>query len=380
MKRVFSKVERYVWKDQEFRELSRDARDLWIYLLTCPHTHGMPGLLYLPLSTIINDLAFERYYQGECYNNANKALDELIALGWVAYDRTSCVMFVKRAVAHNLPENPNVIKSWLKQLREIPRSRCKLFPQWVESVIATFVALEDGAAENSWRLACFRKMLDSLRKEDITSAKPLTVDPVLLAKLLDFSDISDDELYDEGYLERPTGKSPPPPNAQTVPSSSVQPPLQLLADTPPPKDTGSGKKKAKAKKTLSKDELHEKYGNKVHRLCHYFIQRQVEEKPDMKVPTLEAAQGWYHHMHLLLDVDKREYEAVEELIEWVTQDDFEKCNVRCPRKLRERYDQLEMRMNVDLDKRERRARGGNGAGPKYLEPYVGTYEASQAGN
>jgi hypothetical protein len=77
------------------------------------------------------------------------------------------------------------------------------------------------------------------------------------------------------------------------------------------------------------------------RLGELLIGLILARKPDCKKPNL---QGWAKDFDLILRVDKRPLETVEKLIRWVQSDPFEQRNVLSPGKLRERFDQLEMKM------------------------------------
>jgi hypothetical protein len=424
MMRSYAKVERFVWIDPNFRNLSREARDLWMYLLTNPHTHGMPGLVYIPIPTIIHDLRYQDYFGNDCYTRTTEALNELVACGWVKYDNAACVAMIPRAVAHNPPENPNVIKSWRKQLREMPRGN--LFGAWVANTIETFTAMEGGIAEHSWRLACFRKMISAMEQEDLAAAKAKELTPERIAGHLawvyDNSDISLDELYEEGYLERPEAKArvyPPLSTRKSKPEPVYVNPVRLapcpIDDLPqndlppvvtdevelelPPQDVaddveqvdnlqlltqafesgadvvspepepakGEGKRKRYPK---VKPDIRERVSEEVKTLVDYFQHRLRKDKADCKLPEGSALDAWYYYMDLILGRDKRHRSEVSLLITWVTQDDFEKANVRCPRKLRERYDQLVVKMLAAKAKWEREqerladgsSQNGNGRG------------------
>lgn len=68
----------------------------------------------------------------------------------------------------------------------------------------------------------------------------------------------------------------------------------------------------------------------------------AHRKPDFKKPNLQA---WARHADLMLRVDKRELESVQKVIRWSQTDDFWQSNILSTAKLREKFDQLEDKMN-----------------------------------
>jgi len=67
-----------------------------------------------------------------------------------------------------------------------------------------------------------------------------------------------------------------------------------------------------------------------------------QRKTDYKRPNL---QKWAVHIDRMLRIDKRNPEKIEEVITWSQQDLFWQDNILSVQKLRERFDQLELRMN-----------------------------------
>lgn len=70
----------------------------------------------------------------------------------------------------------------------------------------------------------------------------------------------------------------------------------------------------------------------------------LQEKPDSKVPGLEAKdlQGWATDIDRTIRIDKRDPKELIELFRWAQADDFWVANIRSPRKLREKWDTLEL--------------------------------------
>lgn len=82
-------------------------------------------------------------------------------------------------------------------------------------------------------------------------------------------------------------------------------------------------------------------------LVKIFIQCLRKNKPDIKIP--DNLFKWYDCIDKLLKIDKRSFESIHRLMEWVTADTFWKGNILSPEKLRLKFDQLEIRMNSESE-------------------------------
>lgn len=158
MARKFSKVERFVWRDKEFRKLSRLEKLLWHYLLTSPHYTSLPGLLPIPLEAVAKDMceAFDEPFQ--------KGFAKVVSLGWAEYDEDAVLIYLPKAISHNMPESPNVITGWSRHFHEIPESHLR--DKWLmcfERVITEESGKRE-AFDKSFRKG-FAKDLERLSKE-----------------------------------------------------------------------------------------------------------------------------------------------------------------------------------------------------------------------
>jgi hypothetical protein len=61
-------------------------------------------------------------------------------------------------------------------------------------------------------------------------------------------------------------------------------------------------------------------------------------KPDVRKPNIEA---WADDVRLMRERDKRTHRQICELFRWAQADSFWFVNIRCPGKLREKWDQLD---------------------------------------
>lgn len=114
----YRKIEVILWGDTKFQALSKpvpNAQTLWIYLLTGPHTNAVPGLFVIGKAALAEaiDWDFEAF---------GKVFQELIDAKMIRFDPKTRLIWVPNAIKYNLPESPNVVRSWKAQIREIPES------------------------------------------------------------------------------------------------------------------------------------------------------------------------------------------------------------------------------------------------------------------
>ena len=77
------------------------------------------------------------------------------------------------------------------------------------------------------------------------------------------------------------------------------------------------------------------------RLSQLLLDLILERKPDFKKPNL---QRWAVHIDRMVRLDGREPARVEAVIRWCQQDPFWQSNILSTAKLREKFDQLELKM------------------------------------
>lgn len=122
---AYSVIERHIWHDEKFRGLSRDARDLFLYLLTSPHSNRL-GLYVLDRFYAASDVQMEPA-------EVDAALAELKAAGRVDYDPGTRLVLVRRFLKHNPLKNPNVVTAACSDLAELPFSQ-QLWEQLADAV------------------------------------------------------------------------------------------------------------------------------------------------------------------------------------------------------------------------------------------------------
>lgn len=109
---AYSKVERSIWKDDTFRRMTRDARDVWQYLLTSPHSNRF-GLYLLPTLYAAADLQLS-------VDEVRGGLAELEREGRIVYQAEAEIVFIRRHWKHNACENPNVVVRAVEELDALP--------------------------------------------------------------------------------------------------------------------------------------------------------------------------------------------------------------------------------------------------------------------
>lgn len=113
---IYRRVSVGMWGDEKFRRLSPlkpSGQALWIYLLTGPHTGPIPGLFSVTQSELQERLGWEPKAFREAFR-------EVLGLGLIEFSESDKIVWIFRAINHNRPQSPNVIRSWGKAADLIP--------------------------------------------------------------------------------------------------------------------------------------------------------------------------------------------------------------------------------------------------------------------
>jgi DNA replication protein DnaD len=81
-----------------------------------------------------------------------------------------------------------------------------------------------------------------------------------------------------------------------------------------------------------------------YQLAEYFLEQIRKNNPEHKTPNM---QKWSDDIRKTMEIDERTEEQIKYLMKWVQEDDFEMSNVLSPSKLRERFDQLIIKVKKD---------------------------------
>lgn len=109
-----------LWGDERFRRLSASppsGQFLWLYLLCGPQTNALPGLFRAGEAAMAEELDWP-------LDGFRAVFQEIQALGMAEYDAQTRVVYLPKAIIHNPPDNPNVVRAWRKSFDELPE--CEL--------------------------------------------------------------------------------------------------------------------------------------------------------------------------------------------------------------------------------------------------------------
>jgi hypothetical protein len=125
----YRKVSTRIWADDRFMRLSTpqpNAQSLFLYLLTGPHTTCIPGVILAGEASLAEALGWPIEGFREAFRELlGEGLSEGHLHPLVMADKKARLIFLPRAVTHNQPESPNVIKSWKIQWSEVPECELK---------------------------------------------------------------------------------------------------------------------------------------------------------------------------------------------------------------------------------------------------------------
>ena len=293
----YAKVYRQIWHDPGFRALSAKARDLYLYLLTTPHGHSM-GLFVIDDAYVAADLQWS-------VKDVTETRGELESLGLMQSDPAARLVFLPRVLADNRPENPNVLKAWDAALAGLPAS----------PLLAELGKIASACLDMKWAQEWAKGLLDPCRRVCQTLSMPL---PKGMPNPFDATP--------EGYA-KPFPNGMPNPGARN-PEPVTRSPSPISLSEPSVSDVGSptALRLAERLKTLI-------LGN----------------HPKGKVPTDLTA--WSRHIVRMIKLDKRTEAEIEAVIVFSQRDPFWSRNILSTEKLRERYDQLYLKMKGDNDDR-----------------------------
>ena len=108
----YQKVEVNTWNDEKFVKLSQDAKFMFLYFLTCPHSNSI-GAYVVKKGYMADDLVWTS-------KRVNDALLQLRKIGLVRYDDNLSVLVVNNYLKHNTIENPNQCKNAIKNYHSLP--------------------------------------------------------------------------------------------------------------------------------------------------------------------------------------------------------------------------------------------------------------------
>ena len=134
----YRKVEVRTWGDERFRGLSAIppcGQGLWLFLITGPHTSPIPGLFRAGRAAMAEELEWDL----EAFD---EAFAEVSAQGMVKADFRARLVWVPKAIRHNRPESPNVVRSWGAEFDLLPE--CDLKREAFEALKTAIHSMGEG--------------------------------------------------------------------------------------------------------------------------------------------------------------------------------------------------------------------------------------------
>ena len=117
----YSKIDRRTWNDKKFRQLSpirASGQALWLYLLTNPYVGSIPGLYQATPEMLAAELRWSN-------KDFRHAIEEVISLDMIRIDPVAHLMWIPKALNHNIPISLNVVKGWHTAWEELPECDLK---------------------------------------------------------------------------------------------------------------------------------------------------------------------------------------------------------------------------------------------------------------
>lgn len=150
----YRKISPTIWNDTKFRTLNERAKLVFFMLLTHPQTSSIGSLRAFP-----QGLAPE---MGWSEKEFRKPFEELLAKGMVKCAETDGLIWLPNFIKHNMPENPNVFKSWAGALDTCPE--CPLKSEIFQYIKELVKGLGEG----------FRKVFEQSFSEPLPKSGTLT--------------------------------------------------------------------------------------------------------------------------------------------------------------------------------------------------------------
>lgn len=155
---IYRRTSVRMYGDEKFMRLSpvlASGQSLFIYVLTGPHTGPIPGVFVIGRASLAENLGWPT----EAFD---KAFAEVIGEGLAQFDAKTRLWFIPKALKHNMPPNPNVVRSWRTQWALLPE--CEMRNQIFEGLKATLYGLSE-AFGKAFEEACGKTLSKPLPKD-----------------------------------------------------------------------------------------------------------------------------------------------------------------------------------------------------------------------
>lgn len=198
----YRKVDVKIWNDAKFLKLSKDGKLVFIYILTHPNLTGIGAM-----KGTIPGLAAEIGWEPKVFSRAFK---ESVTQDMVTFCSMSRFIALKNFLKYNVPESPNVVKSWGKIVDLIPECEAQVLyfkhvKAFTEGLGEAFSkALPKAFAEGSRKPSLKAMPNQEQEQEQEQNKKPTKKRKTPVKKIDAKWDSKFDEFW-EGY-PRPEGK------------------------------------------------------------------------------------------------------------------------------------------------------------------------------
>jgi hypothetical protein len=190
----YRKIETRIWNDKKFNALSDDGKLLFFFLLTHPHLISL-GAMRISILGLAGELNWNE-------GRLSKAFQEVLSKGIVRYDERALFLWLPNFLRYNIPESPNVVKSWSHLLDYLPE--CELKNELITHARARVESLSPGFRE---ALAeAFRKAMPNQEQEqeqDIKHIREVKTSPVCSSNKSANTDINEVFEYWQKVMAKP---------------------------------------------------------------------------------------------------------------------------------------------------------------------------------
>jgi len=284
---LYTKIESQFWKDEKMVKMSCDARYLMLYFLTSPQ-RNIIGCYFIPEPYACFDtgISTERFRQ---------AMTELVAAGRIKYDQENHILLIPNFLKFNKLDNPKQVKAAIDRLNELPKTQ--LF-QDISAAIETI---------------------------DKPYIKPFA--ERLQERLQERLPIQEYSNKDTGYSIKDKGDSNNTRDILLVPDCS-----------------GTEEETAEVEVVGKRKRTSYTYEPEHMEIAERLKYRILDHKPNFKCPS--NLDQWANTIRLMDTQDKRSIEEIAAVIDFCQQDNFWRVNILSADKLREKFDQLQAKMQA----------------------------------
>jgi len=158
MSRRYRKLDVGVWNDEKFRVLSRDAKLIFLFLLSSPG-QTMLGAMRATIPGLAAELQMtEREFRA--------AFEQLSTRGMVKFNEEAGLLWLPHWLRYNKPESPSVVKSWPTLLQLLPECRLK------SEIVKKLKVFIEGLPP-AWRVVCLHQEQEQEQQQEKSNSREL---------------------------------------------------------------------------------------------------------------------------------------------------------------------------------------------------------------